>query len=104
MRDLISKSALIKTIRLHANKINSLYEDEETVVQIIEKQPTYVPDTNIGENVEFCEWKLDGIYLHCQHKLDLIITCLADEKYRYNFCPYCGKKITILNYPFDPEE
>lgn len=49
-----------------------------------------------GGNNDFCEWKLDGVYLHCQHDMELVISCLEDEKYRYNYCPVCGKKIKVV--------
>lgn len=107
MNDLIRKSALIKAIRIHATKINSLYEDEETVVQIIEKQPTYVPDTNAGENVEFCEWtqecSIEDIYnTKCKNSHIFFDGGPIDNEYKY--CPYCGRQIIVSNYPFDPEE
>lgn len=45
---------------------------------------------------DFCEWKVDGVYLMCQHKTELFISCLEDEKYRYKHCPICGKKIKAV--------
>lgn len=47
-------------------------------------------------NNGFCEWKLDGVYLLCQHNTELVISCLEEEKYRYTYCPYCGKKIKVV--------
>lgn len=47
-------------------------------------------------NNDFCEWKLDGVYVHCQHNTELFISCLEEEKYRYNYCPICGKKIKVV--------
>lgn len=47
-------------------------------------------------NNDFCEWKLDGVYLHHQHDTELFISCLEEEKYRYNYCPICGKKIKVV--------
>ena len=44
-------------------------------------------------NNDFCEWKIDGVYLHCQHDIELVISCLEEEKYRYKYCPVCSKKI-----------
>ena len=52
-----------------------------------------------GEKIdkeEFCEWKLDGVYLHCQHDTELVISCLSDEEYRYKYCPVCGKEIKVV--------
>lgn len=45
---------------------------------------------------DFCEWKVDGVYLMCQHKTELFVSCLEDEKYRYKHCPICGKKIKAV--------
>jgi len=45
---------------------------------------------------DFCEWKIDGVYLHCQHNTELVISCLEEEKYRYKYCPVCGKKIKVV--------
>ena len=47
-------------------------------------------------NNVFCEWKLDGVYLMCQHKTELFVSCLEDEKHRYKYCPICGKKIKVV--------
>jgi hypothetical protein len=47
-------------------------------------------------NNGFCEWKLDGVYLMCQHKTELFVSCLEDKKYRYKYCPICGKKIKAV--------
>lgn len=47
-------------------------------------------------NNGFCEWKLDGVYLLCQHNTELVISCLEEEKHRYTYCPYCGKKIKVV--------
>ena len=43
---------------------------------------------------DVCEWKLDGVYLHSPHKP--LVSCVADENYRYYYCPYCGKKIKVV--------
>lgn len=48
-------------------------------------------------NNDFCEWKLDGVYLMCQHKTELFVSCLEDEKHRYKYCPICGKKIKVVS-------
>lgn len=45
---------------------------------------------------DFCEWEVDGVYLMCQHKTELFVSCLEDEKYRYKHCPICGKKIKVV--------
>lgn len=45
---------------------------------------------------DFCEWKVDGVYLMCQHKTELFVSCLEDEKYRYEHCPICSKKIKAV--------
>lgn len=47
-------------------------------------------------NNDFCEWKIDGVYLRCQHDTELVITCLEEEGYRYKYCPVCGKKIKVV--------
>ena len=43
---------------------------------------------------DVCEWKLDGVYLHSPHKP--LVSCVTDENYRYYYCPYCGKKIKVV--------
>ena len=47
-------------------------------------------------NNDVCEWKLDGVYLMCQHKTELFVSCLEDKKHRYKYCPICGKKIKVV--------
>ena len=43
---------------------------------------------------DVCEWKLDGVYIFSPHTK--IFNCVIDDKYRYNYCPVCGKKIKIV--------
>ena len=47
-----------------------------------------------GASDDVCEWKLDGVYLHYPHKL--LVSCVTNENYRYNYCPVCGKKIKVV--------
>ena len=74
--------------------------DEDTEMESI------VIFTDIAKNIvnelaeeyenDFCEWKVDGVYLMCQHKTELFVSCLEDEKHRYKHCPICGKKIKAV--------
>lgn len=40
---------------------------------------------------DYCEWKIDGVYLISPH--NTFFNCVEDKDYRYNYCPVCGKKI-----------
>lgn len=78
-------------------KYFGMQEAYEEAIEIVNQvADEYVPEINVGEIEEFCEWKIDGVYLHCQHDMKIVISCLEDEEYRYNFCPYCGKKIKVV--------
>lgn len=43
---------------------------------------------------DVCEWKLDGVFIHSPHEIHM--SCVDEENYRYNYCPYCGKKIKVV--------
>jgi len=73
-----------------------LYPDDSTSFVPITEAITIVNQLAEEYNNDFCEWKLDGVYLNCQHDTELFISCLEDEKYRYNHCPICGKKIKVV--------
>ena len=82
-----------KDVKFREGRLSGLRTGMRIVKEVAEE---YVPDKNVGEIDEVCEWKIDGVYLHCQHDMKIVISCLEDEEYRYNFCPYCGKKIKVV--------
>lgn len=57
-----------------------------------------VPDINVGEIEEFCEWKREVYYDKCPHEEGLFKRVHYDEsvKRAFNYCPYCGKKIKVV--------
>ena len=65
-------------------------QDEKDIKAMIE-QLRHGQVLMIYDN-DFCEWKIDGVYLHSPHK-ELFVSCLEEEQYRYKYCPICGKKI-----------
>ena len=71
---------------------HDMFLETFTVRQIEEIINQLAEEYNNG----FCEWKLDGVYLMCQHKTELFVSCLEDEKHRYKYCPICGKKIKVV--------
>lgn len=77
------------------------YNTGESIINLGERKAIYKISNIIDELAEeysndFCEWKVDGVYLMCQHKTELFVSCLEDEKYRYKHCPICGKKIKVV--------
>lgn len=52
MGRLIDADVLIKEIRQHMVKINSLFEEEKTVVEIIEEQPTAYDVEKVAAELE----------------------------------------------------
>lgn len=46
-------------------------------------------------NNDFCEWKIDGVYMRSPHD-KVFVSCLDEEPYRYNYCPVCGKRIKAV--------
>ena len=58
-----------------------------------------VKDLAEEHNNDFCEWEIDGVYLHSPHK-ELFVSCLEEEPYRYTYCPVCGKKIKAVDEPY----
>lgn len=67
----------------------------EIVNQVAEE---YVPDKNVGEIEEFCEWKREVYYDKCPHEEGLFKRVHYDEAVERAFkhCPYCGKKIKVV--------
>ena len=43
---------------------------------------------------DVCEWNLDGVYIFSPHSK--MFSCVIDDKHRYTYCPYCGKKIKVV--------
>ena len=43
---------------------------------------------------DVCEWIFDGVYFHSPHKP--LVSYVSGENYRYYYCPYCGKKIKVV--------
>ena len=71
---------------------NNGYKDTKAIS--IHKAIEIVKQDGVSDDV--CEWKIDGVYLRSPHNQPFV-TCIADdEDYRYNFCPYCGKKIKVV--------
>ena len=71
--------------------VNAMEVAIEIVNQVAEE---YVPDINVGEIEEFCEW-IETIFLtftDCGKSFDNS-KLYYDE---YVFCPYCGKKIKAV--------
>lgn len=59
----------------------------------------YVPDKNVGENDEFCEWIRDNdefdVYdTKCRNRHVFFEGSPEDNEYVY--CPYCGKEIKVV--------
>lgn len=71
-------------------------EDDDCLKCLKKKVISIVNELAEEHNNGFCEWKLDGVYLLCQHNTELVISCLEEEKHRYTYCPYCGKKIKVV--------
>ena len=77
---------------IFTNRNEGIYAALAIVNQVAEE---YVPDKNVGENEEFCEWRNNGIADEWNP------SC---EKGTYNVfgvawfkrCPYCGKKIKVV--------
>ena len=65
----------------------------EIVNQVAEE---YVPDINVGEIDEVCEWRNNGI------SGEWNTTCKPNPMHVqygvafFKFCPYCGKKIKVV--------
>lgn len=58
-----------------------------------------VPDKNVGEIDEVCEWKCDNdefdVYdTKCKNRHVFFEGSPIDNEYEY--CPYCGKKIKVV--------
>ena len=95
---------LIERLEEQKSELTTWAEDKafeigiETAVSIVKQlAEEFATDKNVGHNdQDLCEWKLDGVYLICQHSTELYISCLEEEKYRYNYCPVCGKKIKVV--------
>lgn len=47
-----------------------------------------------GVSDDVCEWNLDGVYIFSPHSK--MFSCVIDDKYRYTYCPVCGKKIKVV--------
>ena len=126
MSDLISRSELIKPFeKIQSQKdVIGLYFVE--IIDEIKEQPTVYNIGKVIEELEMemkassgysaervsafsraieivkqgvvsddvCEWNLDGLYLNSPHKP--LVSCVNDEKYRYYYCPVCGKKIKVV--------
>lgn len=44
-------------------------------------------------NAGFCDWEMDGIFLVSPHT-EYVLECMVkDSRYRYTYCPKCGKRI-----------
>lgn len=74
MGRLIDADVLIKAIQQHMVKINSLFEEEKTVVEIIEEQPTaYSVEKVVAELEEEKEIVKEYEKYHCSVRLDKAI-------------------------------
>ena len=79
----------------YASYARACEEAIEIVNQVAEE---YVPDENVGEIDEVCEWKREVYYDKCPHEEGLFKRVHYDEsvKRAFNYCPYCGKKIKVV--------
>ena len=58
----------------------------------------YVPEINVGENEEFCEWfKYDYRTIAPKnHDIENPYWRMPEDMGKLKFCPYCGKKIKVV--------
>lgn len=76
MSRLIDADALIEAIRQHMVKINSLFEEEKTVVEIIEEQPTAFDTEKVVEQLACNSRFVDDIN---EHNIKCI-SCVIGQK------------------------
>lgn len=70
-----------------------LYNNDKDCMEcIVENAIEIVKQGGVSDDA--CEWTLDGVYLNSPHKP--LVSCVTDEKYRYYYCPVCGKKIKAV--------
>lgn len=95
MSDLISRSELIEEIKSLSIVLNGkqIFSDDakDTVLRIINEQPTAYNIDKDGVSDDMCEWKLTDTRKVMPYKTSCGNEDLYDNSYKY--CPYCGKKI-----------
>lgn len=73
--------------------LNKAYDDHGTSAETLKEElRKNFKDLASEHNNGFCEWEIDGVYLHSPHK-ELFVSCLEEEPHRYKYCPICGKQI-----------
>ena len=92
--------------RMESESERDIYEEESLFINVRDAARIvreivreYVPDKNVGEIEEFCEWRL------CDEEANVYDTACGNSEMlfdgspinnNYSFCPYCGKKIKLL--------
>ena len=71
------------------------YESHVAVRNCLRDVKNIVNQLAEEHNKDFCEWKIDGVYMRSPHD-KVFVSCLDEETYRYNYCPVCGKRIKAV--------
>lgn len=85
---------IIKNAKWKARKEAFEYVVEQ--IELYQKCEKMYPET--------CEWLYNGNLFDTSPHLGVSHMRLHDDIYTYKYCPYCGKKIVVINYRSKHEE
>ena len=78
-------------------KYLAMQEAYEEAIEIVNKvAEEYVPDINVGEIEEFCEWGFAGDFGEWYACCKPLRVYIPYGVHSFKYCPYCGKEIKVV--------
>ena len=89
-------SEMLNLAQMNADFQNAKLEELKKLSEKLTSSDKHVPEINVGESEETCEWGFAGDFGEWYACCKPLRVYIPYGVHSFKFCPYCGKKIKVV--------